>query len=367
MRFIVFGDIHLGTYIGSVLDETGLNGRLIDGLKVWDEIEEYAVENNIKKVSFLGDRFRSSNPKGYIRDLADEKLKRFATKFDFLCLVGNHDYYEKSSFYHSYGVAHIFKENLPRLVMLDNPGNVVYDDVVFWGLPFGRKMQEFDFTSFDKDKCNILLFHDEVVGAKYSNGVLCRKGLFVDDLKRFDLVLGGHIHLAQEIPGCNGGFIGSVTQLKKDDSDCLRGWWDITIENKHIEIKKIESKAPKYILQEIKIDKGDEYKLFFQDKEWLSFLKGNYLILKATGNKTILSSLNRKKIERELIDKCELRFCTFELDMRKTYDFKMPELQKAKSILQEIEVILDKWDLQNLNKEDLRDIGLQISDEVDKS
>ncbi len=367
MRFIVFGDIHLGTYEGSILDETGLNGRLIDGLKVWDEIEKYALENNIKIITFLGDRFRSSNPKGYIRDLADEKLKRFATKFDFLCLVGNHDYYEKSSFYHSYGVAHIFKENLSRLTLMDNPGNVAFEDIVFWGLPFGRKIEEFDFTNFDENYYNILLFHDEVVGAKYPNGVLCRKGLFVDDLKRFDLVLGGHIHLAQEISGCSGGFVGSVTQLKKDDAVYQRGWWDITIENRKLEIKKIESKAPKYILQEIKIDKGDEYKLFFQDEEWLNFLKGNYLILKATGNKTILSRLDRKGIERELINKCGLRFCTFELDMRKTYDFKMPELQKAKSISQEIEIILDKWDLQNLSKEDLRNVGLSISNEVDKS
>ena len=365
MRFIVFGDIHLGTYEGSVLDETGLNGRLIDGLNVWDEISKYAVDNNIKTIAFLGDRFRSSNPKGYIRDLADEKLKMFGINFDFLCLVGNHDYYEKSSFYHSFGVAHIFKENLSRLFLLDNPGNVVLEDVVFWGLPFGRKMEEFDFTDFDENYYNILLFHDEVVGAKYSNGVVCRKGLNVDDLKRFDLVLGGHIHLSQEITGCKGGFVGSVTQLKKDDAAYTRGWWDITIENRQLNIRKIESNAPKYILQEIKIDKGDEYKVFFQD-DWLKILKGNYLILKATGNKTILYNLNRKEIERELIDKCNLRFCTFELDMKKTYEFKIPELQKCKDVSYEIEIILDKLDLQNLKKEDLRAVGLKINNEVDK-
>jgi len=156
----VFGDCHLGVYEGSIIDDNGLNGRLVDGLKVWDGIEEYALENHIETIVFLGDRFRSTNPKGYIRDLADEKLKRFIDKFKFISIVGNHDYYEKSSVYHSYGIKNIFVKELDSFILFDKPGSVSFEGVRFWGLPFGSNCGEFNFENWNEGDYNILLFHD---------------------------------------------------------------------------------------------------------------------------------------------------------------------------------------------------------------
>jgi DNA repair exonuclease SbcCD nuclease subunit len=366
LRFLAFTDGHIGTYEGAVIDEeTDLNGRLIDGLNVWDEVEQYAMSNGIKTVAFLGDRFRSCNPKGYIRDLADEKLRNFACKFQFFCLVGNHDYYEKSSFYHSYGVAHVFKDELPGLVLFEKPCVYAYDtDITFWALPHGRRMDELKVKFDDKD-CNIFMFHDDVVGARYPSGMKVEKGLRADDWSRFDLVLGGHIHLPQSISGCKGGYVGSVSQLKKDDEGSKRGWWDIKVHGKEIEIEKIESNAPKYIIERIEMEKGDEWNVFINDEKKKEKIKGNYFILQATLNRSVLSVIDKTKIEQILIEKCGVRFCTFEPEVNVNYEFKMPELKKTKSVEEEINVVLKRLDLQGLDESELRNVGLQICREAE--
>lgn len=364
-RFIVFADSHIGTYAGSSFDEdSGLDSRLVDGLKVWDEIEKYAELNSIKTIIFLGDRFRSSNPQGYIRDLADEKLRNFSKKFKFLCLVGNHDYYTKSSFYHSYGVGHIFKEELSGLVLFDDPSTVCIDDVCFWALPYARTFSELNLLDWRYDCCNVLLFHNEAVGAKFPSGMTCEKGLKPEEFKKFDLVLGGHIHLSQRIAGSIGGFVGSVTQLRRDDANQRRGWWDIIIEDKKVEIKEVESSAPKYILGEIDLLKGDEWQKYYKDKNWINKMKGNYFILKGVGSKKVFSTIDRRKLEQELVSKCELRSCVFEPDIQKNYEFKFPELRNVRTHEEEIDIALNRLDRTGLEIHDLKRVGLKIKEEM---
>ena len=365
LDFVVFADSHLGVYEGSVIDESGLNGRLMDGLKVWDEVFEYASSKRRKVVVYLGDRFRSCNPKGYVRDLADEKLKRFANNFIFIVVVGNHDYYEKSSYYHSYGVAHLFDEELQGLKLFDTPAKFGVDGVMFWGLPHGRSMDEFYFgeEDFDSNFFNVLLFHHDVVGAVYPSGMKVDKGLSAEEFRKFDLVLGGHIHMPQPIAGCRGGFIGSVQQLKRDDEG-FRGYWDCRVSDKSVKVVEVESGAPKYVEETVELKNGDEWKKFLSEEKLKNRVKGQYLILKGVGNKSVLKTVDRSSVERELIDGCGLRFCTFEANTKESYEFKMPELRESKNKEEEVDIALNKMDLQGLDKKELRRVGLDICREA---
>jgi len=365
---LVFADNHIGVYEGSSIDEqSGLNTRLIDCLEVWDEIMNYARLKKIKNIIFIGDRFRSTNPEGYIRDLADEKLKAMSDEFTLLCVVGNHDYYKKSSFYHSYGVAHIFKESFKGLILIDKPTVTpithASGHINFWGLPFGHNLEELPLhESFDKNEFNVLLFHDDVVGTKYPSGHPVETGFDMNELTDFDLVLGGHIHLAQKFPTVKGGYVGSVTQLKRDDAGIDKGFWHFKIdpEKKTVESNLIKSAAPEYVVKEITFEKGDEYKSLFNEKG----LDGNYLFLRARGNRAVLSTVNAGLIEKELIEHFSLRFCKVELEVERGTEFKYEELQESKSVDDEVNFLIDKEDTTGLKEGELRDVGLWIAQEV---
>jgi len=63
MKILHFADLHLGmeTY-GGVDPVTGLSTRLIDVLKVLDEVTQYAMDNSVDLVIFCGDAYKSRDP-----------------------------------------------------------------------------------------------------------------------------------------------------------------------------------------------------------------------------------------------------------------------------------------------------------------
>jgi len=59
-----------------------------------------------------------------------------------------------------------------------------------------------------------------------------------------------------------------------------------------------------------------------------------------------------------------LRFCTFEANTKESYEFKMPELRESKNKEEEVDIALNKMDLQGLDKKELRRVGLDICREA---
>src|SRR4030043_1648219 len=93
MKILHFADLHLGmeTY-GGVDPATGLSTRLIDVLKVLDEVVEFAVDNDVDLVLFCGDAYKNRDPSQTQQREFAKRLRRLSESgIPVFLLVGNHD------------------------------------------------------------------------------------------------------------------------------------------------------------------------------------------------------------------------------------------------------------------------------------
>lgn len=93
MKLLHFSDVHIGVEnYGFTDDTTGLNSRLMDFLHTFDQVVEFAVNNEVDAVLFAGDAYKS-------RDPSQTHQREFARRIAYLSdqgvptflLLGNHD------------------------------------------------------------------------------------------------------------------------------------------------------------------------------------------------------------------------------------------------------------------------------------
>ena len=93
IRTLHFADLHLGveTY-GRIDPATGLSSRLGDFLEAFDQVVDYALDNDIDLILFCGDAYKSRDPsQTYQREFA-RRIRRLAEKDkQVFLLAGNHD------------------------------------------------------------------------------------------------------------------------------------------------------------------------------------------------------------------------------------------------------------------------------------
>jgi len=134
-----------------------------------------------------------------MRDLADIRLNRFnLDNINIACLLGNHDNFDKGGNYNSYDGAKVWS-NGGNIAVYDQPGSIeLTDGLRIHFLPYG--FYNLEQLNFSKQDANILVFHDEfwLIQLWKFHG---SKGIprEVLDREEFALVLGGHIHLRQEL------------------------------------------------------------------------------------------------------------------------------------------------------------------------
>ena len=93
LKILHFADLHLGVESYGHLDpDSGLSSRLLDFLSVFDQVVDYAIENNVDLVLFCGDAYKSREP-------SQTQQREFAKRISYLSrrdipiflLTGNHD------------------------------------------------------------------------------------------------------------------------------------------------------------------------------------------------------------------------------------------------------------------------------------
>jgi DNA repair exonuclease SbcCD nuclease subunit len=67
------------------------------------------------------------------------------------------------------------------------------------------------------ERFNILLFHENVDGVKFSGDMELKGRFSIADLKKYDAVMGGHIHEYTKI-GSNGAYCGALIQQNQGES-----------------------------------------------------------------------------------------------------------------------------------------------------
>jgi exonuclease SbcD len=93
IRVLHLADLHIGMEnYGRIDPATGLNGRVMDFLRRFSEVIEYALENEVDLVIFAGDAYRSRDPNSTYRREFARRIKRLADAgLPVVLLVGNHD------------------------------------------------------------------------------------------------------------------------------------------------------------------------------------------------------------------------------------------------------------------------------------
>lgn len=91
-RILHFADLHIGhENYGRVDAQSGLNTRLLDFLKAFDNIVDYALQDDIGLVVFAGDAYKTRDPSPtYQREFA-KRIKKIAAKVPIVLIIGNHD------------------------------------------------------------------------------------------------------------------------------------------------------------------------------------------------------------------------------------------------------------------------------------
>ena len=93
MKILHFADLHIGVEnYGRVNPSTGLSTRLEDFLQTYDELVDYAIENEVDMVLFAGDAYKSRDPsQTHQREFARRISRLSKADIPTFLLVGNHD------------------------------------------------------------------------------------------------------------------------------------------------------------------------------------------------------------------------------------------------------------------------------------
>ena len=94
MKIIHFSDLHIGytRYSKGIDLETGLDNRIVDFLNTFDELVNYALQENVDLVIFAGDAYKDRNPsQTHQKEFAKRLLKLTKANIPVALIVGNHD------------------------------------------------------------------------------------------------------------------------------------------------------------------------------------------------------------------------------------------------------------------------------------
>jgi exonuclease SbcD len=126
IRLLHFADVHIGTEnYGKIDPTTGISSRVMDFLRRFGEIIEFADENEADLVIFAGDAFKSSTPNPTFQREFARRVMRLAKLCPVVLLVGNHDIpsmAQKASsieIFHTLDVENVIVGRADRLVTVE--------------------------------------------------------------------------------------------------------------------------------------------------------------------------------------------------------------------------------------------------------
>lgn len=200
MKILLWSDVHCHIHKPFSRYEKGMNSRLLDGLRVIDQVTEVAADCD--QTVFLGDLFHVAPPPAPAFNEVYDRIRKLGRVCSTFMLAGNHDLRGKY-----YDGDH---RDIPFLKMRRFDGiNIAEVDASMTvemqegeetvsAFAFNHR-READAVELIKgaEPHDLLLMHQEVFGADNEFNYTFKNGMHPDDLKKFKWVFTGHIHKPQ--------------------------------------------------------------------------------------------------------------------------------------------------------------------------
>ena len=334
MRFLAYSDIHHDDYASGLTED--------DVVSIEDQITQYAINNQITTIFFLGDWYRATNPNRSVIAKAEASWKRRSDAGVVThVLVGNHDRWTKAIHSgHAFVAADIFKTDLEHVKVYDTVGELQLHDIRFLCLPSGHENVE-RVTSYRNDRSGplVVLFHGLVAGSALANGATASGGVYPDILRNLgaNLILGGDNHTHQRLDdllGCPSMYLGAPLQHNWGDRGQRRGFWCIKVGEGASVFEFIETVHPKFI--RTKVDAKNEMDAVMKITQLVTTeLRGGQGIVEITLIGEYAGSLNTEIIEKNL---GHLPLRRFKLSIDRMYE----KLEVARGV-SDLERPEDKW------------------------
>lgn len=221
MKILFFSDIHFHhTHRFSEMTEYGFTTRELEHISCADTIIKLCKSKNIDKIVFGGDLF---GPVGdNISCQTQTAVTKFFTKLIDLnipvdLLVGNHDLSMNTNNYNIHKL--ICYKQWPNFNVYETPtaiNNFIY-------MPFCTSDEYAEnFLQNIEDKANKIVFsHLEIKNFELGSGLFTKKGVDLNLLKQFKMVLQGHYHCGGKLAK-NIQISGSTQRLSFKDHGISR-------------------------------------------------------------------------------------------------------------------------------------------------
>lgn len=284
--FVVYSDIHHHIY--NNFNEG--DRRIKESIRVEKEIYRVAKQLDVPKL-FVGDILH--NEKSVSNKLLEYILPHYAkllgsTNNPTIAITGNHDQSEQNTPEHrSPSYINTFSKIFPGLICLDFE-HIIENGCKIHGIPYLthdigmyesiKKCKK----EIDKDYKNILMLHTTLPGSIDTDGrpmenlTLGNRTLKL--LKKFDLVIVGHIHRPMML-GKNILQVGATNQQRKTDKDSDLGYWVIY---QDLSVKFFPIKSAKFVELDWGEDKPDNKNYYYNKlkevtpSEFKTQIEGNF-------------------------------------------------------------------------------------------
>jgi exonuclease SbcD len=293
-----FADIHIGMEnYGHIDSSTGINSRVLDFLRRFDEVIDYGLSHDVDLVIFAGDAFKTRDPSPTLQREFARRIKRFVdADVPVVMLVGNHDLpaMEKKAssidIYRTLGVPNVIIGWAEELHVIDTKRGKV--QVATAPYPMrnrllaqaehrGKSIEELDKTlqeivgdniramaeQLDPEVPSILTGHFTVSGATYGSERSVMIGRDVAVLKSvlndgpWDYVALGHIHKHQDL---NDGrypamvYSGSLERIDFGEEKEAKGFCWIELERGNTTWQFVEVNARPFVTINLDVREEDD-------------------------------------------------------------------------------------------------------------
>ena len=329
MKILCTADIHIGQQAyGKIDPKTGLNTRTLHGLNVFDDMINYAINNNIEVFVFAGDMFKHNLPSPTIQDEVNKRIKKLSdNNIQTFILDGNHDVSKLNN----------AKSALKASDTFDIP-NVIHDKFLNKYVYTSKDNKKYQFimlpTYATKEEINdivdninytlptIFIGHLTIKGSLLNDWLVETKEEYIDKEIFFKnnvkAVILGHLHKYQilnEEPLIF--YTGSPDRIDFGEENQQKGFTILEIDDK-INYNFIENNAEKFYTLKLDINEIDDFNNYIINEININKNKINNSIVRLILNLNINQSINDKKIY-ETINQYNPKYI---LNIQKNYNAK---------------------------------------------